>query len=32
LIKAGDWYDFDNDSTIDTTEKQPGQVNLKRIR
>lgn len=32
LITAGDWYDFDNDSTIDTTEKQPGQVNLKRVR
>lgn len=32
LVSAGDWYDFDNDATIESTEKQPGQVNLKRIR
>lgn len=32
LITAGDWYDFNDDSTISSTEKQPGQVNLKRIR
>jgi hypothetical protein len=32
LITAGDWYDFDGDSTIESTEKSPGQVNLKRVR
>lgn len=32
LITAGDWYDFDDDSTIESSEKQPGQYNLKRIR
>lgn len=32
LITAGDWYDFDNNNTIASSEKQPGQFNLKRIR
>jgi hypothetical protein len=32
LITAGDWYDFDNDLTIESLEKQPGQYNLKRVR
>lgn len=32
LITAGDWYDFDDDSSIGSTEKQVGQVNLKRVR
>lgn len=32
LLSAGDWYDFDDDTIIDSTEKQPGQINLKRIR
>jgi hypothetical protein len=32
LITAGDWYDFNDDSTISSTEKQPGQINLKRVR
>jgi hypothetical protein len=32
LITAGDWYDFDGDGNIDSSEKQPGQVNLKRVR
>jgi len=32
LINAGDWYDFDNDNTITSTEKEPGNYNLKRIR
>lgn len=32
LITAGDWYDFDDDSTISSKEKQPGQFNLRRIR
>ena len=32
LITAGDWYDFDGSGTIGSNEKQPGIVNLKRIR
>jgi hypothetical protein len=32
LVTAGDWYDFNDDSTIASTEKQPGQINLKRVR
>lgn len=32
LITAGDWYDFDDDGTIESGEKSPGQVNLKRVR
>lgn len=32
LITAGDWYDFDDDDTIASNEKQPGQYNLKRVR
>ena len=32
LITAGDWYDFDNDGNISSSEKQPGQFNLKRVR
>lgn len=32
LLTAGDWYDFDDDSTISSSEKSPGQINLKRVR
>ena len=32
LITAGDWYDFDGDNTVESSEKSPGQVNLKRVR
>jgi hypothetical protein len=32
LIVAGDWYDFNDDSTISSSEKSPGYVNLKRVR
>jgi hypothetical protein len=32
LLTAGDWYDFDDDDTIESSEKSPGQINLKRIR
>lgn len=32
LITAGDWYDFNDDDTITSSEKQPGQYNLKRVR
>lgn len=32
LITAGDWYDFDGSGSIASSEKQPGQYNLKRIR
>lgn len=32
LITAGDWYDFDDDDTIASSEKSPGNYGLKRIR
>ena len=32
LIAAGDWYDFDGDDTIESSEKNPGIVNLRRVR
>lgn len=32
LITAGDWYDFDDDSIIESSEKEPGIWNLKRVR
>jgi len=32
LVNAGDWYDFDDDDTITSLEKEPGRFNLKRIR
>jgi hypothetical protein len=32
LLSAGDWYDFDDDAIIQSSEKQPGQINLKRVR
>jgi hypothetical protein len=32
LINAGDWYDFDSDGTIASTEKDPGQYVFKRVR
>lgn len=32
LISAGDWYDFDDDGVVVSSEKQPGQYNLKRVR
>jgi len=32
LITAGDWYDFDDNNTIASSEKSPGQYNLKRVR
>ena len=32
LITAGDWYDFDDDGTISSDEKSPGQYNLQRVR
>jgi hypothetical protein len=32
LITAGDWYDFDDSGTIASSEKSPGQYNLKRVR
>ena len=32
LVTAGDWYDFDDDSTISASEKSPGVYNLKRVR
>lgn len=32
LISTGDWYDFDDDDTITSLEKEPGKINLKRVR
>ena len=32
LVSAGDWYDFNNTGTVSSDEKQPGVINLKRIR
>jgi hypothetical protein len=32
LITNGDWYDFDDDGTITSEERSPGQYNLKRVR
>lgn len=32
LTTAGDWYDFDDDDTIASTEKERGRTNLKRVR
>jgi len=32
LVTAGDWYDFDGDNSIVSSEKDPGQYNLKRVR
>lgn len=32
LISAGDWYDFDGDDSIEQSERQPGYMNLKRVR
>jgi hypothetical protein len=32
LITAGDWYDFDDDGTVQSDEKSPGSYNLRRVR
>jgi hypothetical protein len=32
LINSGDWYDLDDSGTISSTEKQPGNYVLKRVR
>lgn len=32
LITNGDWYDFDDNGTISSNEKSPGNYNLKRVR
>lgn len=32
LTVAGDWYDHDDDGVLESSELQPWQVNLKRIR
>ena len=32
LILAGDWYDFDGDATVESSEKSPGYYNPKRVR
>lgn len=32
LVNAGDWYDFDNDGSVQTDEKRQGNLTLKRVR
>ncbi len=32
IIRAGDWYDFDGDDSIEQSERQPGYIQLKRVR
>jgi hypothetical protein len=32
LITAGDWYDYDGDKTVESAEKLPGVVSLRRVR
>lgn len=32
IVEAGDWYDFDADNTIETSEKAPSLVNRVRVR
>ena len=32
LVTVGDWYDFDDDGTVDSDEKEPGTYNLRRVR
>lgn len=32
LVQNGDWYDFSGTGTISSDEKQPGIINLKRVR
>lgn len=32
LITLGDWYDWDNDGTVQASERQAGVYNLKRVR
>lgn len=32
LITAGDWYDWSGDGTVTPREKNPGVINLKRVR
>lgn len=32
LVTAGDWYDFDDDGSIESSEKEPGTVGLRRRR
>ena len=32
LITAGDWYDFDGDSTLESSDYSVGYVNPRRVR
>jgi len=32
VIESGDWYDFDEDGSVETAEKQPVKLNLIRVR
>ena len=31
LITAGDWYDFDGDKIVESTEMSPGKIRLRRV-
>ena len=32
LLESGDWYDYDDDSSVETEERDPSRINLVRIR
>jgi hypothetical protein len=32
LIKAGDWYDYDDDASVESSEMDPGIVSRRRVR
>lgn len=32
IVRAGDWYDYDGDDSIEQSERQPGYLQLKRVR
>lgn len=32
LVRVGDWYDFDDDDIVESSEKEPGNYSLKRVR
>lgn len=32
LVRVGDWYDFDDDGIVASSEQEPGNISLKRVR
>ena len=32
LVRVGDWYDFDDNNIVESSEKEPGHYSLKRVR